>query len=379
MKCRRIVVVTGTRADYGIYTPVLRALARSGRFRIGLVVTGMHLVGEYGETVRSIKASRLPVVGTVDMLFASNTREAMARSVGLATLEFAPILRRTKPDIILLLGDRGEMLAAATAALYLNIPVAHLHGGEDSGTVDDVARRAITKMSYVHLASTKENARSIVDMGEPAQRVFVVGAPALDTIRELKPIAPHLLFRRHGLGGAHPILVFVMHPDTSEPTPFKGQIGSALDALESFEGTIIVLGANADAGGLVFNRALRAFCARRPETVFRESLPHPEYLSWLACADVIVGNSSSGIIEAASFGVPVVNIGTRQRGRQRSGNVLDVPYHAGRIRHAIEVACSDTPWRRRVRRMPNVYGDGRASERIASVLSRVPLPPRMIE
>jgi len=376
VKPRKVVVVTGTRADYGIFTPVLRALVRSRKFRVQLVVTGMHLVGDYGKTIRQIRGTRLPIVGNVDILFASNTKEGMARSVGLATLEFAPIFSRCKPDVILLLGDRGEMLAAATAALYLNIPVAHLHGGEFSGTVDDIVRRAITKMSYIHFASTRDHARTIIKMGEPANRVFPVGAPAIDTIRTLRPIPSHVLFKRYGLRGARPVGVFVMHPDTSDPTPPMSQVGTAIDGVRSFEGTLVILGANADAGGREFNLSLRQLAAGKAETLYQESFSHTEYLSWLAAADVLIGNSSSGIIEAASFGLPVVNIGGRQNGRQRSGNVIDVPYDAARVRRAIARACTDAVWRRHVRRLRNVYGDGHASERIVRALAALPLPPR---
>lgn len=365
---KTILAVTGTRADYGIQRPVYEALARTKGLRLRLVVTGMHLSRRFGHTIDEIRRDGFDVAATVDTLPTSDTPLAMAQYVGTTTVALARVFAREKPELVLLLGDRGEMLAAAIAATELGIRIAHLHGGESSGTVDDVFRHAITQLADIHCTSNAMHSARVLQMRPDAHHVETVGAPALDTIRQLKPTAKSALFKQADFDPKLPVIVFVQHPDTLSPLSPSQQIGASLTALKSYTGNLLILGANADAGGRLFNARLQKFAAARAHTHFAITMPHHEFLSWLAAADTLVGNSSSGIIEAASFHLPVLNIGERQRGRLRSGNVLDVPQNAPAIARGLTRILTDTRLRTRLQKAKNLYGDGHASERIAKIL-----------
>lgn len=367
---KKILAVTGTRADYGIYRPVFQAIAQSKNLNLSLVVVGMHLRPEFGHTVDQIRADGFRIVAEIDTLTSEDTTRAMAEYVGRTTIECARVFTEQKPDVVFLLGDRGEQLAAAVAAIYLQIPIVHLHGGEQSGSVDDPVRHAITQLAALHFATAEENAEHIRRMrGGHARNIHNVGAPALDVIRTLDVIPKETLFREVGFDLTFPTLLFVQHPDTTDVLSAEQQLQPSLDAIASFDGNILILGANADAGGSCMNEILSAIAAKRQHCHFRITLSHRAFLSFAACADVLVGNSSSGIIEVASFHLPVVNIGDRQKGRLRSGNVIDVPYDAGAIEAAIKKAMSPE-FRAYVQQCKNAYGDGHAAERIVEILTQ---------
>ena len=371
---KTILSVTGTRADYGIYTPVYRAIEASKTLSLELVVTGMHLLPEFGRSIEVIKKDGFMIVAELSTMTAEDTMRSTAEFVGRTTVEFARVLSKRRPDILLLLGDRGEQLAAATVALYLRIPIAHLHGGEQSGSVDDPVRHAITQMASIHLAAAQENADHIYRMcGADTPHVHVVGAPALDVIRTLEAIPKDQLFKDAGFDQSKMTLLFVQHPDTTDSLSAEDQLKPSLQALEAFDGNILVIGSNADAGGSRMNDLLRAFCAKRDRCQFKITVPHREFLSWEKCVDVLVGNSSSGIIEAASFKLPVVNIGDRQKGRLRSGNVLDVSYDEEAITAAIIKATSPA-FRKRLQTIKNAYGGGYAAEKIVEILDTFVAP-----
>lgn len=368
---KTILAITGTRADYGIQQPVYEALRQSKKFRLRLVVTGMHLDHRFGRTIDEIRADGFVIAATVKTLPEKDTKLAMAQYVGDTTTVLARVFSREKPDLVLLLGDRGEMLAAAFAAATLGIRIAHLHGGESSGTIDDVFRHAITQLADIHCTSADVHSRRVLQMKrDSARHIHTVGAPALDTILRMIPVSKDILLQHAGFSPALPTVVFVQHPDTLSPLPPIEQIGRSLKALQGFSGNLLLIGANADAGGRLFNATLRRVAASRPHTHFVMTLPHTEFLSWLHAADALVGNSSSGIIEAASFRLPVLNIGDRQRGRLRSGNVLDVPGDAKKIKHGLTAILHDRTLRAKLRKAKNKYGDGKASERIAKILAK---------
>ncbi|NOS67736.1 MAG: UDP-N-acetylglucosamine 2-epimerase (hydrolyzing) [Candidatus Peribacteraceae bacterium] len=367
---KKILSVTGTRADYGIYAPVYRAITESKNLSLELAVVGMHLLPEFGRSVDAIKKDGFTITAELNTMTNEDTPRSMAEFVGKTTVEFARILSEHRPDVLLLLGDRGEQLAAATAAVYLRIPIAHLHGGEQSGSVDDPVRHAITHMAAIHLATAPENAEHIRRMRGPATpHIHVVGAPALDVIRTLDAIPKDQLFTDAGFDPSLPCLVFVQHPDTTDALSPEEQLKPSLTSLEAFSGNILIVGSNADAGGSHMNEMLRAFAKAGERRAFKITVPHREFLSWEKCADVLMGNSSSGIIEAASFRLPVVNVGGRQRGRLRSGNVLDVPYDAAAITAAISKAVSPA-FRKSLAKIRNAYGDGHAAEKIVEILEK---------
>lgn len=366
---KTILSVTGTRADYGIYSPVYRAIEKSKRLKLGLAVTGMHLSRRFGHTVDVIRRDGFPIVAEVPTLPGADSREAMAQSVGETTAAFVEVFSKHRPDVLLLLGDRGEMLAGATAAVYLGIPVAHLHGGEETGSVDDPVRHAITMLSTMHLTTAPEHAKNVSRMIGSTKNVYVVGAPALDVIRTLRPAPKKKLCEEFFDNPSAPLVLFLQHPDTVDEKEPEEQIAPSIQALEKLptDVNLLILGSNADAGGRHFNEKLSDFAAKRPNTYFVISLPHERYLSWLAAADMLAGNSSSGIIEAASFHLPVVNIGGRQKGRLRSGNVIDVPYETHAIGRGI-VKAQSSAFRKTVSWVKNAYGQGRAAEKVVKIL-----------
>lgn len=370
---RRLFVLTGTRADYGIYRPVLRRLLASDTCSPALIVTGMHLHPAFGHTVDRIHEDHFPVIADINSLTDDDSPVGQSAFISRTLSECAALFQKDRPDMLLVLGDRGEQLAAAIAAVEAGIPVAHLHGGEQSGGIDNAVRHAITQLASLHLASTEEHAAHIRRMIGSDRHVHVVGAPALDVIAALEPVSKEALFTQMGFDPARPLALFVQHPDTLSPLSPQEQLEPGLEALALFPGNSLVLGANADTGGSVFNDMLRLFATQAPYRQFRMNLPHETYLQWLRYTDVLVGNSSSGIIEAASFHVPVVNIGSRQQGRTRSGNVLDVPYNASSIASAMNTALYDSAFRARVRTAQNVYGDGQSALRIVRILSEFPL------
>ncbi|MDD5103153.1 MAG: UDP-N-acetylglucosamine 2-epimerase [Candidatus Peribacteraceae bacterium] len=366
---KKILAITGTRADYGIYVPVFRAIKARKELRLEVAVVGMHLKPEFGSTVEQIRRDGFNVVAEVDTLTLADTPASMAEFVGKTTTECARIFVERKPSLVLVLGDRGEQLAATVAATYCGIPVAQLHAGELSGSVDDPVRHAISELATIHCTSTEEDAERVRRMlGGRGRQVHCTGAPAIDTIISFSPVPKPELLGGVGLPPASPLLLFLQHPDTLDALSPEEQLKPSLKALESFEGSIMIVGSNADAGGVAMNEMLRGFVQKRKNARFVQSLPHAVYLSWMAAADVFVGNSSSGIIEAASFHLPVVNVGGRQQGRTRSGNVLDVPYDAKYIQHAIQTAISDTSFRAKLKQCKNLYGDGKAGGRIADIL-----------
>lgn len=375
---KSILSVTGTRADYGIYRPVYQALQSSSFLSLGVVAVGMHLREKFGHTVEAIRQDGFPLVAELDTMTDDDTRASMAAYIGRTTESLASIFAREAPSLVLLLGDRGEQLAGAIAASYQAIPIAHLHGGEQSGHIDARVRHAVTHLADIHLTTAEPHAACVRALlravGREADHVHVVGAPALDTIRHFRPLPREELFQKLGFDRERPLMLLVQHPDTLDALPPERQISCTLTAAQAFDGNVLALGANADAGGIVFNERLQDLVRGRPHSHFSISLPHEEYLSWLACADVLVGNSSSGIIEAASFHLPVVNIGNRQRGRLRSGNVIDVPYDAAAIRDGIAQAMS-VPFRAHIQQCQNAYGDGHAEERIVRILEEFFIAP----
>lgn len=368
---KKILAITGTRADYGIYVPVFRAIGLQRDLQLEVAVIGMHLKPEFGSTVEQIRRDGFNVVAELDTLTLVDTPASMAEFVGKTTVECSRLFAARMPDIVLVLGDRGEQLAATIAAAYMDIPVAQLHAGELSGSVDDPVRHAISQMATIHCTSTEDDAERVRRLlGDRGRQIHCTGAPALDTIASFSPMPKQELLSGVGLSPAPALLLFLQHPDTLDVLSPLEQLTPSLKALETFDGNVMIIGSNADAGGVAMNEALRAFTEGKNNVRFAQSLPHVAYLSWMAAADVLVGNSSSGIIEAASFHLPVVNVGGRQKGRTRSGNVLDVSYDADAIRQAIHRALTDTSFHAALQQCKNRYGDGKAGGRIAEILAR---------
>jgi UDP-hydrolysing UDP-N-acetyl-D-glucosamine 2-epimerase len=377
---RRVGVATVSRSDYGHLRPVLDGIRRAPDLELVLFVAGMHLEPEFGFTAREIEADGFPVADRIPMLETGDSPEAVAASTGRGIEGFARAFARRRPDLVVVFGDRFEMLAAAVAALPFALPVAHIHGGEVSeGAMDNQIRHAITKLAHLHFASAEVHARRIAAMGEEAWRIHAVGAPGLDRIATTTPLSRDALARELDLPVDGPWLVVTFHPVTLEYRETASQVEELLAALEKTDGTLVVTYPNADTSGRLIIERLEEFAARHPRRCrLVRSLGERLYLSLLRHADLMIGNSSSGLIEAPSFGLPVVNVGARQRGRLRGGNVIDVEAAREDILRGIETAQSPA-FRARARAGANPYGDGRAAPRIVEVLRTVSLDARLVQ
>jgi UDP-hydrolysing UDP-N-acetyl-D-glucosamine 2-epimerase len=366
---RKILYISGTRADYGLMRSVLRSIHSHPDLSLDIVVTGMHMMEEFGNTIEEIKEDGFRY-HPIDVQYRDDTKESMALFIGQFLQELVPVIHSIHPDIILVLGDRGEMLAGAIAGVYLSIPVAHIHGGEVTSTVDDYARHAITKLAQIHLVATEKSRDRIIGMGEDASRIFVVGAPGLDQILHEPLLNREQLAQKYRIDFSEPVILVIQHPVTLESDKAPDQIRETLEAVVSLHYQTIIIYPNADAGGRAMINVIREYDTLPHIKIF-SSIPHRDYVSMLKQASVLVGNSSSAIIEAPLFGVPVVNIGTRQRGRERADNVIDAGYDRKKISAGIDKALHDSAFREKVKSCKNPYGDGNASKRISKILSEI--------
>jgi len=375
---RKIAVITGTRAEYGILEPVLREIEANPKLGLALIVVGMHLSAEFGFTVKEVEQDGFKIDARINVLHADDTRAAMAKSVGRCMIKTASALEKIRPDISLILGDRSEMLVGAVSSTYMSIPIAHIHGGDISGNVDEPVRHAITKLAHIHFAATKESADRIIKMGEEPWRVHVVGAPGLDSILNEKIPEPEEIATKYGLDLSKPVLLVVQHSVITEAEEAANQIHETLEAVVKIGYQTALIYPNADIGGRGMISAIQKY-EKYPFIKTFRSVPHKEYLGLMKIASVMVGNSSGGIIEAPSLGLPVVNIGTRQMGRQRAENVIDVNYDKEEIKKAIQKALYDKAFREKAKHCKSFYGVGKAGMRIAKVLSEIKINKRLLE
>ena len=361
-------VVTVGRSDYGIYLPILKAIQSGPDLDLRLIVSGAHLSPEFGSTIRSLEADGFPIAERVEMLLSSDSPEGVAMSAGLGVMGFAQAFGRFTPDVLLVLGDRFEMQAAVVAALPFNIPVAHIHGGESTeGAIDEQVRHSITKMSHLHFVSTERYAQRVIQMGEDPWRVTVSGAPGLDNIRAITPSSREELEGQLGLDLSSPTLLATYHPVTLEYADTSEHMREFLAALVEIGHNVVITYPNADTSSREVINQIHQVSSQHPQIRFHANLGTQRYFSLMRMAAAMVGNSSSGIIEAASFELPVVNIGSRQRGRIRGRNVIDVGYSRSEILGGLEAALSPE-FKRGLYGLANPYGDGHAAERIVGKL-----------
>lgn len=373
---RKILYISGTRADYGLIESVLEKIDQHPKLGLEIVATGMHLMEEFGYTVKDIKKSFR--VHNIDATYEKDDKESMAHFIGIFISVLTQKIKDIKPDIILLLGDRGEMLAGAIVGAYLTIPVAHLHGGEVTSTVDEISRHAITKLAHIHLVATIASAERVIKMGEEPWRVHIVGAPGLDKIVHQKLIPKREVFSKLRIDPSKVTLLVIQHPVTSESEGSGEQMTQLMEAIGELGYQTVLIYPNADAGG----RRIIGVIKRYEKLSFIHAYPSIErcmYVSLMRYADVMVGNSSSGIIEAPSLGLPVVNVGSRQNGRERGKNIIDAGYGKSEIMRAIKKALTDERFLRRIKRCETPYGDGNAGARIVDILSKLRITSRLIQ
>ena len=375
---RSITAVTVGRSDYGIFLPVLRKIQSDPDLQLRLIVAGMHLSSEFGLSVKEIEADGFDIGERVEMTLSSDTPEALAKSMGLGTIGFAQAYARLRPDILLVVGDRFEMHSAALAALPFKIPVAHIHGGElTEGAIDDALRHSITKLSHLHFVATEAYRRRVVQMGEEPWRVIVSGAPGLDNLRSVEFLDRKSLETDLGLSLENGSLLVTYHPVTLEYEDTEWQVDQLLGALKECGLPIVFTKPNADTHGSIITRMLQDFVEHYPEARLVDNLGTQRYFSLMAQVSAMVGNSSSGIIEAPSLGLPAVNIGSRQNGRIRGGNVIDVGYRRDEIVAGIRKAISPE-FRAGIPGTTNPYGEGDAADVIVEHIKEVSLDHRLV-
>lgn len=375
---RTIGVVTVSRSDYGIYLPVLQRIQEEPDLSLRLFVAGTHLSPEFGLTVQAIEQDGFEIIERVEMLLSSDTPEGIAKSMGLGTIGFAQVYARSRPDILLVLGDRFEMHAAVVAALPFKIPVAHIHGGESTeGAIDEAIRHSITKMSHLHFVATEAYAQRVIHMGEEPWRIVVSGAPSLDNLNRIHLLSREEIEKQYVLDLKPPLLLVTYHPVTLEYEQTETHIRELLAALEEVDATIVFTYPNADTRSHLIIQMIREFTTRCPQAQIAVNLGTCGYFSMMKLASTMVGNSSSGIIEAASFKLPVVNIGNRQQGRVHGRNVIDVGCTHGEILAGIEKAVS-LEFHASLVDLVNTYGDGHAAERIVDRLKHVKLNDELL-
>jgi len=377
---RRVAVVTTSRADFGLYRSLLRRLDADNGIELQLVVGGMHLAPEFGYTVRAIEDEGFEIADRVELLVSSDTPAGTAASMGLGVIGFGKAFERLQPDIVVVLGDRFEMHAAAAAAQPFRVAVAHIHGGELTlGAMDDALRHSMTKMAHLHFVSTETYARRVAQMGEESWRIVVSGAPGLDNLALVEPLTGKGLEVRLGLALDPPPLMVTYHPTTQEAVDVETETRELLDAIAAVGLPAVFTAPNADHGGRRLLELIRAFVADHDHAVLVDSLGTEAYFGLMASAAAMVGNSSSGIIEAASFHLPVVNVGGREEGRLRPENVIDVPGErhaiAGGIRRAVDPA-----FRAGLADLRNPYaGDRPAAEIIHRTLAEAVIDDALIK
>lgn len=378
---KKIGVFTGTRAEYGLLYPVIRALHASSDFELSLYVSGSHLEERYGRTITEIERDGFPIAVTLPLpaIGENMAKDSAAVATALADFFRSPANR---PDCVLVLGDRYETLGVATAVFLSNIALGHIHGGDvvGGGVLDDSIRHAITKLSHLHFPVTPTSANRILKMGEEAWRVTVVGSPAIDNLKLISELDKQLYIEQYNLDPAKEWVLYTMHSMTTEPDKAGQQAREVLEALEPHTDRIEVLATypNHDEGSADIIAQLEAF-SRKPGFHVVKSLGRERYLNFLRHAMLVIGNSSSGLLETAHFKVPCINVGERQAGRERGQNVLDVPQNATALRQAVEKVIRDAAYRQSLQNGEHPFGEGKSAQRILEVLSKTTFDERLLQ
>ena len=381
MARRKLCVVTGSRAEYGLLRLLMGDIKSDPELRLQLIVTGMHLSPEFGLTFRQIENDGFRIDQKVEMLLSSDTPVGIAKSIGVGTMGFADAFEKLRPDCLVVLGDRFEVFSACTAALAARIPIAHIHGGESTeGLIDESIRHAITKMSHLHFVAAKIFQERVIQLGEAPDRVFCVGAPGLDNIRRTRLLPKATLEKEIGFRFGKLTFLVTFHPVTLERNSSEKQFRILLEALDQFpEAKLIFTKPNADTDGRIITQLIDQYVGQHKERAASfTSLGQKCYLSTLKYIDVIIGNSSSGLIEAPSFAIPTINIGDRQRGRLFAKSVINTRVSVVEISRGIRRSLSPL-FRESLGDLSNPYGDGRASPVIKNILKKAGLGNLLIK
>lgn len=376
MKQKHIVYVTGTRADFGLIKNVLRKINKNPELRLSVIVTGMHLMEEFGSSLKEVEKEKFALY-EINATYKGDDRTSMAEFTAGCLKGCAEIFGKIKPDILLVIGDRAESLAASVAAAYMKIPIAHIHGGDKSATIDEPVRHAITKLANIHLAATKLSAERIEKMGEEKWRIFVVGAPSLDAILNSEIADKKTAEKELNVDFDKPVIIVLQHPSFDAEKAGE-QMTETMEAIRELGGQAVVIYPNADAGGRKIIDVIENY--RKYKNIrISKNLEHSLFLGLMKNASVMIGNSSCGIIEAPSFNLPVVNIGERQDGRDRCSNVIDAGYDRKQIVNAVKKALHDKEFIKEIKGCKNTYGDGKTAKRIAKILFEIKIDDRLLQ
>lgn len=379
MKQRKICIVTGTRAEYGLLSFLMKSIKQEQGLKLQIIATGMHLSPEYGLTYKEIQEDGFIIDKMLEMLVSGDKPTAITKSTGLGLIGFASSFKELDPDLVILLGDRFEVFAAAISATFARIPIAHIHGGETTeGAFDEAIRHSITKMSWFHFVSTKQYGKRVVQMGENPERVFNVGALGVEAIKNIKLLSKNDLMEKTGMRFKNKNLIITYHPVTLENETSQDNIQALLDVLHDLKDIYFVFTMpNADSDNRVIARKINQFVESHHErSIVFKSMGQLNYLSTLQFVDGVIGNSSSGIIEAPSFNIGTVNIGDRQKGRLSSNSVIDCQPNVKSIHSAIEILYSKD-FQKAIPNHDNIYGDGNTSKKIIDVLKNKKIPKEL--
>lgn len=374
---KKIAYITGSRADFGLMVPILHKIEESNSLSLQVYATSVHLMKEFGYTFDQVK-KEFPSALAIEEVFESDERDAMAKFLGPFITKFVKFLSDNPPDIAFMPCDRVEAFAATVACYYLGLPICHVHGGEKTFTVDESARHAMTKLAHVHFAATEDAAKRIERLGEEKWRIHVVGAPMLDMILNEKLPERKTLFEELGIPlDTEKFLLVTQHAVSEEYKEAGEQMEKTIKAVESFNLPTIFVYPPADSGGKRIIDIIEKYRGKSSFYIFPH-IPQRHFLALERECSVWIGNSSAGIIESASFKIPVVNVGIRQSGRQRSGNVIDVSCDTEQIKKAIEKSLHDEEYRQKISKVSNVWGDGKAAERVVEVLEELEIGPKLL-
>ena len=374
---QKISITTGTRSEYGILRELIKEISKSKKLELYLLVTGMHLSKKFGYTINEIKKDKIPIHAKIKMIPSGNTPYDMSVSLGKGIVGFSKIFKKIKPDLNVVLGDRDEALASALAASHMNIPNAHIHGGEISQGIDEYNRHAITKISNIHFAATKKSKERIIKMGENRRNVILTGSPSIDEIKMSKISSKHELEKKYLVDLDKPLFLLIQHPVTTEFEKSDLQIKMTLDVLSKLKNQTIAILPNSDAGNEQIINQLRIFSKKCSFLKVFPNLPRNDYLGFLRHCSALIGNSSSGLIEGSYLHTPVINIGIRQLGREKDVNVIDVPiFSKSLILNALKKSL-----KKKNKKIKNssIYGTGNASKKIVQYLETIPINQRMIQ
>ncbi len=370
---KNITIVTGTRAEYGLLRPLIKKLEASNDFILRLVVTGMHLSPEFGLTYKEIEEDGVKIFCKIDTLLSSDSSEAISKSIGLGLVSFSDFFKNQETDLLIILGDRTELLSVSIAAMIKGVPIAHISGGETTeGAYDEAIRHSLTKMSYIHFTATAGYTKRVIQLGEAPERVFNVGAIGIDSIKNLKLLSRDEFQKSIAFPLDKKNLLVTFHPVTLEKESAEQQFRAILDSIDKFtETNIIFTKPNSDKGGRIISKMIDDYVKTNKEkSVSFDSLGQLRYLSALQFVDAVLGNSSSGIVEVPYFKIPTINIGDRQKGREMPLSIINCEPSESEITSSLELAFSEE-FKTSITNVASPYGDGTATDKIFEVLKKL--------